>query len=223
METETKVIQGVPPVVQEVYDKVGLPVPPLPVSALERMVQVDDDFFATGNLYDKLAAVMGRQVDLADFDDAFTAPTVIPFERDVEIDSPTHEDFPELFPEPGTIRFLGCGLSGQNTPDGQFYYVLNTIVLRISVVLPFGNPPSEAESATIRQCCDLLAACYAQVCWKDENDGRLDVALDASGCRWRRRDAQGNMLASGSGMESLAEDLKKHQRAELEPVEVVRS
>ena len=158
----------------------GLPLPPLPLEAINELEQTDECFFATD----------GRE-PLSGLTALYLEDLDVVFDR-FETPQP---------PGDGLVRYLGCGLIGEGLRNGQFRYLLDAGRLRFGLSLPWGgawNDP-EAERLSLEAACRFIEACQACL----PRSGVLSVVLDAERCAWRLDSAEGEALQQGEGLYAL--------------------
>ena len=95
----------------------GLPLPPLPLEAINELEQTDEWFFATDGR-EPLSGLAGLYLE--DLDAVFDSP-----------------EAPQGLRE-GPVRYLGCGLLGGGLQSWQFRYLLDAGRLRLGLSLPWG-------------------------------------------------------------------------------------
>lgn len=95
----------------------GLPLPPLPLEAINELEQTDEWFFATDGR-EPLSGLAGLYLE--DLDAVFDSP-----------------EAPQGLRE-GPVRYLGCGLLGGGLQSWQFRYLLDAGRLRFGLSLPWG-------------------------------------------------------------------------------------
>lgn len=96
----------------------GLPLPPLPLEAINELEQTDEWFFATDGR-EPLSGLAGLYLE--DLDAVFDSP-----------------EAPQGLRE-GPVRYLGCGLLGGGLQSWQFRYLLDAGRLRLGLSLPWGG------------------------------------------------------------------------------------
>ena len=120
----------------------GLPLPPLPLEAINELEQTDEWFFATDGR-EPLSGLAGLYLE--DLDAVFDSP-----------------EAPQGLRE-GPVRYLGCGLLGGGLQSWQFRYLLDAGRLRLGLSLPWGgawNDP-ETERLSLEAACSFIEACQA--------------------------------------------------------------
>ena len=90
----------------------GLPLPPLPLEAINELEQTDEWFFATDGR-EPLSGLAGLYLE--DLDAVFDSP-----------------EAPQGLRE-GPVRYLGCGLLGGGLQSWQFRYLLDAGRLRLGL------------------------------------------------------------------------------------------
>lgn len=157
----------------------GLPLPPLPLEAINELEQTGEWFFAT-DAREPLSGLSGLRLE--DLDGVFDSPAT-----------------PHL--GAGPVRYLGCGLIGEGLQSWQFRYLLDAGRLRLGLSLPWGgawNDP-EAERVSLEAACGFIEACQACM----PQSGVLSVVLDAERCAWRLDNPEGETLQRGEGLHAL--------------------
>lgn len=158
----------------------GLPLPPLPLEAINELEQTDECFFATDGR-EPLSGLTGLYLE--DLDAVFDSSGT---------------------PQPlgdGLVRYLGCGLIGEGLQNWQFRYLLDAGRLRFGLSLPWGgawNDP-EAERVSLEAACRFIETCQACL----PQSGVLSVVLDAERCAWRLDSTEGEALQQGEGLYAL--------------------
>ncbi len=158
----------------------GLPLPPLPLEAINELEQTDEWFFATDGR-EPLSGLAGLYLE--DLDAVFDSP-----------------EAPQGLRE-GPVRYLGCGLLGGGLQSWQFRYLLDAGRLRLGLSLPWGgawNDP-ETERLSLEAACSFIEACQACL----PQSGVLNVVLDAERCAWRLDTPEGDVQQQGEGLYAL--------------------
>lgn len=157
----------------------GLPLPPLPLEAVNELEQIDEWFFATdGRELSELAGLY-----LEELDALFGGPGA-----------------PQGIGE-GPVRYLGCGLVGRGLQSWQFRYLLDAGRLRLGLSLPWGRAwgDPEAERLSLEAACRFIEVCQACL----PRSGVLSVVLDAERCAWRLDTPEGEVRQQGEGLDAL--------------------
>ena len=175
----------------------GLPLPPLPLEAINELEQTDEWFFATDGR-EPLSGLAGLYLE--DLDAVFDSPEALQGLRE------------------GPVRYLGCGLLGGGLQSWQFRYLLDAGHhqaaqglqgrqaadagrLRFGLSLPWGgawNDP-ETERLSLEAACSFIEACQACL----PQSGVLNVVLDAERCAWRLDTPEGDVQQQGEGLYAL--------------------
>lgn len=170
---------------KECLEALALPcLPPLPLSALERLEEVAPFFFASD----------GRPVRRMEY----------PEDRDALLDSSEgegRESAGESASLPA-LRYAAFGLVGSGLQDAHFLYLLDVPGLRLGLSLPWGHAYGDAE--TERD--DLAAALrLAGACQRNIPErGTLRVFFGPSSCLW---EYAGNTPSQGEDAASLLDFL----------------
>lgn len=170
---------------KECLEALALPcLPPLPLSALERLEEVAPFFFASD----------GRPVRRMEY----------PEDRDALLDSSEGEGR-ESAGESASLPALcyaAFGLVGSGLQDAHFLYLLDVPGLRLGLSLPWGHAYGDAE--TERD--DLAAALrLAEACQRNIPErGTLCVFFGPSSCLW---EYAGNTPSQGEDAASLLDFL----------------
>ena len=157
----------------------GLPLPPLPLEAINELEQTDEWFFATDGR--ELSGLAGLYLE--GLDALFGGPGA-----------------PQGIGE-GPVRYLGCGLVGRGLQSWQFRYLLDAGRLRLGLSLPWGRAwgDPEAERLSLEAACRFIEACQACL----PRSGVLSVVLDAERCAWRLDTPEGEVRQQGEGLDAL--------------------
>ena len=176
----------------------GLPLPPLPLEAINELEQTDEWFFATDGR-EPLSGLAGLYLE--DLDAVFDSP-LGPDDYLVIMTRGHQADF-EVLRETlrAPVRYLGCGLLGGGLQSWQFRYLLDAGRLRLGLSLPWGgawNDP-ETERLSLEAACSFIEACQACL----PQSGVLNVVLDAERCAWRLDTPEGDVQQQGEGLYAL--------------------
>jgi len=180
---------------KECLEALALPcLPPLPLSALERLEEAAPFFFASD----------GRPVRRMEY----------PEDRDAILDSPEGErgeGAGESASLPA-LRYAAFGLVGSGLQDAHFLYLLDVPGLRLGLSLPWGHAYGDPESERD----DLAAALrLAEACQRNiPACGTLRVFFGPSSCLW---EYAGNTPSQGEDAASLLDFLTFLPRSEEIP------
>ena len=154
---ELKNIPALPEGMAELLEQI--PVPPLPLEAIDALERTDLCFFATYRR--ELSPTRTYAADLARY----------------------FEDSSNPFAKfSGRLRYLGCGLRGHGLQGTVFEYLLDAGSLRLGLSLPwdraYGDP--EEERALLESGFKLMEVCQLHL----PESGLLTVFLEQTACTW---------------------------------------
>ena len=180
---------------KECLEALALPcLPPLPLSALERLEEAAPFFFASD----------GRPVRRMEY----------PEDRDAILDSPGGERGEGAGEPPSlpALYYAAFGLVGSGLQDAHFLYLLDVPGLRLGLSLPWGHAYGDSESERD----DLAAALrLAEACQRNIPErGTLCVFFGPSSCLW---EYAGNTPSQGEDTASLLDFLTFLPRSEEIP------
>ncbi len=165
-----------------------LPVPPLPLAALDTLIQTDEFFFATDRR-DIFAQNTSLSLDLLEI---------------LKVNAPLP---PIPGPDSQTLPFdyCGCGLCGHGIQSWRFRYILLSPHLNVILSLPWGNAYNdpEEERDALERGLALVQVCQQQM----PEQGCLFLTLDESACFWRMQDDEGQVLRDGTDLPRLMDEL----------------